>query len=46
MMTLIIGTLSNGLLIVLCFAALLIGFGASYFVWQLALEKQKPENNQ
>ena len=40
MMTLIIGTLSNGLLIVLCISALVIGFGGSYFVWQLALKNK------
>ena len=39
-MTFIIGTLSNGLVIVLSFSALLIGFGASYFVWQLALKNK------
>ncbi len=40
MMTLIIGTLSNGLLIVFCISALVLGFGASYFVWQLALKNK------
>jgi ribonuclease Y len=40
MMTLIIGTLSNGLMIVFCISALVIGFGASYFVWQLALRNR------
>src|SRR5450759_1628412 len=40
MMTLIIGTLSNGLMIVLCISALIIGFGASFFVWQLALKNK------
>src|SRR5664279_2400777 len=40
MMTLIIGTLTNGLSIILCFSALLIGFGASYFVWQIALKSK------
>jgi ribonuclease Y len=37
MMALIIGTLSNGLLVVLCIASLVLGFGASYFIWQIAL---------
>jgi ribonuclease Y len=36
-MILIIGDLSNGLTIVICLAALVIGFGASYVVWQKAL---------
>src|SRR5664279_6618577 len=40
MMTLIIGTLTNGLSIIFCFSALLIGFGASYFVWQIALKSK------
>jgi ribonuclease Y len=40
MMTLMIGNLSNGLLIVLCISALVLGFGASYFVWQLALKNK------
>ena len=40
MMTLIIGSLSNGLLIVLCISALVLGFGASYFMWQLALKNK------
>ena len=39
-MTLIIGSLSNGLLIVLCISALVLGFGASFFVWQLALKNK------
>ena len=39
-MTLIIGTLSNGLMIVLCISALVTGFGASYLVWQLALKNK------
>jgi ribonuclease Y len=39
-MTLIIGTLSNGLLIVFCITALVIGFGASYFIWQLVLKNK------
>jgi ribonuclease Y len=37
MMTLIIGTITNGLLAVLILSALVIGFGVSYFFWQLAL---------
>src|SRR5664279_5204670 len=40
MMTLIIGTLTNGLTVILCFSALLIGFGAAYFVWQIALKSK------
>ena len=40
MMTFIIGTLSNGLLIGFCISALVLGFGASFFVWQLALKNK------
>jgi ribonuclease Y len=40
MMTLLIGTLSNGLMIVFCISSLIIGFGASYLVWQLALKNR------
>ena len=40
MMTLIIGTLSNGLMITFCMSALVFGFGASYLVWQLALKNK------
>ncbi len=39
-MTLIIGTISNGLLIILSLSAMVIGFGASYFIWQLALKNK------
>ncbi len=39
-MTLIIGTLTNGLLIILSVSALVLGFGASYLVWQLALKNK------
>ena len=39
-MTLIIGTLSNGLLIVFCISALVLGSGASYFIWQMALRNK------
>ncbi len=39
-MTLIIGTMSNGLIIVLGLLALIIGFGASYLMWQLALKNK------
>jgi len=39
-MTFIIGTLSNGLLIVFCISALVLGFGASFFVWQFALKNK------
>jgi ribonucrease Y len=37
MMTLIIGNLTTGLLVV---TALVLGFGASYFIWQLALRNK------
>ncbi len=40
MMIFNIVTLSTGLLIVFCFAALVIGFGASYLIWQLALRNK------
>jgi ribonuclease Y len=40
MMTLIIGTLSNGLLIIICISTLVLGFGASFFIWQLALRNK------
>jgi len=42
MMTLLIitGTLGSGLTIIICAAALLIGFGASYYFWQLALRNK------
>jgi len=39
-MTLIIGMLNNGLMIVFCISTLVIGFGASYFIWQLALKNK------
>ena len=39
-MTLIIGTLSDGPMIVFCISALIVGFGLSYFVWQLALKNK------
>jgi len=39
-MDLIIGTMTNGLLIILGLSALVIGFGASYLIWQLALKKK------
>jgi ribonucrease Y len=39
-MTLIIGTLTYGLMAVLCLSALIIGFGCSYFFWQLALKNK------
>jgi ribonuclease Y len=38
MMTLLIGTLSSGLTIAFCAAALVIGFGVSYLIWQTALK--------
>src|SRR5512133_3613726 len=40
MMTLLIATLSNGLIIVICISALLTGFGASYLIWQIALKNK------
>src|SRR5512133_113273 len=40
MMTLLIATLSNGLIIVICISALLTGFGASYLIWQIALRNK------
>jgi ribonuclease Y len=40
MMNLIIGILSNGLMITFCISAIVIGFGASYFIWQLALRNK------
>jgi ribonuclease Y len=40
MMTLIIGTLSSGLIMVFCALSLVIGFGASYLIWQTALGKK------
>jgi ribonuclease Y len=39
-MTLIIATLSNGLMITLCVSSLLIGFGVSYLIWQTALKNK------
>ena len=40
MMTLLIGSLSSWLAIVLCAAALVLGFGISYIVWQKALKSK------
>jgi len=40
MMTFIIGTLGNGLMIIFCVSALVIGFGVSYLFWQLALKNK------
>ena len=40
MMTLIIGILTSGLTTILCLSALVIGFGASYMVWQLMLKNK------
>lgn len=40
MMTLINGTMSGGLTLVLSISALVLGFGASYLVWQQALKKK------
>jgi ribonucrease Y len=40
MMTFNIVTLSNGLLIVFSIAALILGFGASYLIWQAALKNK------
>ena len=39
-MTLIIGTISNALLIIIGLSTMVIGFGASYFIWQLALRNK------
>jgi len=39
-MTFIIGTLGNGLMIIFCVSALVIGFGVSYLFWQLALKNK------
>lgn len=39
-MILIIGTLSNGLMVFFCISALAISFVASYLVWQLALRNR------
>lgn len=39
-MTLIIGTLSTGLAIIISISALIIGFGASYIIWQQALKSR------
>lgn len=40
MMTLLIGTMSSGLIIAFCAAALVIGFGFSYLIWQRALRNK------
>jgi ribonuclease Y len=40
MMILLIGSLSSWLAIVLCAAALVLGFGMSYAVWQKALKSK------
>ncbi len=39
-MTLIIGTLSTGLTLILSISALVLGFGASYLIWQQALKNR------
>jgi len=39
-MTSIIGVLSNGLSITFCLSALVIGFGVSYLLWQMALRNK------
>ena len=39
-MTLINGTISGGLSLVLSISALILGFGASYLIWQLALKNK------
>ncbi len=39
-MTLIIETMSNGLIITFCALSLLTGFGISYLIWQTALRKK------
>jgi len=40
MMTLIIGTLSYGLMIVFCISALILGFFGSYLIWKVALKNK------
>jgi ribonuclease Y len=40
MMTFMIGQISNGMLIGLCLSTLVIGSGASYFLWQLVLRNK------
>ena len=40
MMTLINGTISGGLTLVLSISALILGFGASYLIWQQALKNK------
>ncbi len=40
MMTLIDGTISGGLTLVLSISALILGFGASYLIWQQALKNK------
>jgi len=40
MMILINGTISGGLSLVLSISALILGFGASYLIWQLALKNK------
>ena len=32
--------MSNGLLIVICISALILGFGGSFFIWQIALRNK------
>jgi ribonuclease Y len=39
-MTLMIESISNGLLTGLCLSALVIGSGASYFLWQMVLRNK------
>lgn len=39
-MNLIIGAISNGLLLIIGLSALVLGFGASYLIWQVALKKK------
>ncbi len=39
-MTLMIGTISGGLIITFCASALIIGFGVSYLIWQKALKSK------
>ena len=40
MMIFNIVTLSNGLLLVFCFSAMVLGFVGSYLIWQFALRKK------
>ncbi len=39
-MNLIIGAITNGLLLIIGLSALVLGFGASYLIWQVALKRK------